>query len=137
MTADMCHRDHGRHLHHHAGSGDLDNFYPRQRQHTLPPIGGVNGSPHVKGGTKHHPPCGEVAEKQNAPPPPHCPYVTVQHFHDHTAITHQRLAPRVSDRPYYVYLKGASGGLLYDWCGLGDINIYFLAHSYILLEPYM
>ena len=100
---------------------------------------GGHGTPHGAGGTRHHPPSQEVAERHNALLPPHngkyfhrgpmVQYVRTWRLRAHSAGSCRKLVPSRPQGTSRALLQGVSGGLVQDQCGLGNIYIAILAHS--------
>ena len=143
LVANMQHRSHLRHPHNRTGRLILHPLHPVRCQRDLPPSGRGNGSHHGVDGPRHHPYLGEVSQwhhgvltlyhSQETHRQPFCTHVLMQQLRAHYDSAQQRLAPYGADGPCWNFLKGASRGLVQDWYGLRNINIYFLSHSRLLL----
>ena len=132
-------RHHSSHQSRRLSSRPTDQFHQIKHQCALTPRSRVHGSPHGAGGPRHHPHGGVMVERQNAPLPPHegkyfhrgpiGQDVQTWHLRAHSAGALRQLVPIGTQGPSRPLLQGVSGGLVQDQCGLGDINIAFLAHS--------
>ena len=111
-------------------------------QCAIPPSGGGNGTSHVTHRPGHDTAHQGVAERYNAPLPPHFlkkfhgrprrPHVPIRRLHDHPVSARCRLAPRGAARLPHALLAGVSEGLVQDRCGLIDLKISFL-HQLLVL----
>ena len=132
-------RYHRRHRSYCQGNRPSNCIHGFQHQLPLPPHRRGHCSPYGQGGSGHNLPRGEVAEQHNYPLHSHhhedlnicffSPHAPTQILHVHLTCARWFLGPNIPNYPTGAQSQGVSGGLAYDQCGLGDLNIAFLSHS--------
>ena len=137
-TSQHCH-DHRQHPSNNQGGRPSHRFHGCRHQRLLTPCRRGHFSPPGQGGSGHNPPRGEVAEQHNYLLPTYhhgelhsgifSPHAPTRRLHARPARARRFLGPSRPNWPTGAQSQGVSGGLAQDQCGLGNLNITFLAHS--------